>query len=236
MSDAARGRGHVALRDVRRRWGTGERGTVALDGVTLEIETGTHVALQGPSGSGKSTLLNVIGGLDRRFTGEVDVGGVSLRGLGDRAMSRFRNRTVGFVFQSFHLLPHLSLLDNVLVPTAFGAGRGDAAERARTLLDRVGLAARVDARPNELSGGQQQRVAIARALMNDAAVLLCDEPTGSLDAEAGARVLDLLEEVAADRGATLIVVTHEPDVAARAQRRITLRDGRVVDDEAEGAA
>ncbi len=220
----------VRLDGVSRAWCRGPQAIHALRDISLTIEGGEFVSISGPSGSGKSTLLNVLGALDRGYTGSVRIADVEPRALRDRALSAFRSRTVGFVFQSFHLLPHLTVLENVLVPTTF-AGTEGAEERARALLARVGLDARLDARPGELSGGQQQRVAIARALVNRPKLVLCDEPTGSLDEATGRDILALLRQVNDEDAATLIIVTHEPHIANAARRRIVLRDGNIAEDE-----
>ncbi len=211
--------------------------TRVLRGVTLRISEGEMVALTGASGSGKSTLLNIIGGLDRDFTGSVAVDGQELARLPDAALSAFRNRTVGFIFQQFHLLPHLPVLANVALPRWFDRrhDRIDFAAEAREALAQVGLAHKADARPNHLSGGEKQRVAIARALFNHPCLLLCDEPTGALDSENTARVFDLIADLNARRGLTVVVVTHEPDIAARCPRRVHLKDGVIADDSASPA-
>jgi putative ABC transport system ATP-binding protein len=204
-----------------------------LQGADLKVGPGELVAVVGPSGSGKSTLLNIIGGLDADFEGEAVVAGQRLRGLSDRALAAFRNRTVGFVFQSFNLLGPLSALENVTLPAYFG-GRQEpaAASRARALaaLERVGLAQKALRRPAELSGGERQRVAIARALFGAPRVILCDEPTGNLDAQTGAEVIDIFRRLVHDEGLTLIVVTHEDRVSRTAGRVLRLREGRLVEE------
>ena len=207
-----------------------------LRGVSLDIQAGEFVALMGTSGSGKSTLLNVIGALDQDYEGEVRVDQRVLRGLDDTTLSRFRNATVSFVFQQFHLLPHLPVLDNVLVPSWFAPTSDASAQRARamTLLERVGLEAMAAKRPGHLSGGEKQRVAIARALFNRPKVLLADEPTGALDTASGQRVMALFGELNREEGVTIVVVTHDPEVAARCERVIRIRDGVVVSDGGEG--
>lgn len=202
--------------------------TRALDGIHLEIFRGEFVAICGPSGSGKSTLLHLIGALDSPDSGELWVAGEDLtRNHGDFA--RFRARTVGFIFQLHNLIPSLTALENILIPTLeLNHARRDAYARARELLERVGLADRAHRRPPELSGGERQRVAVARALVNNPQLILADEPTGSLDSKTEKHVLDLLKELQAERGVTLILVTHDPRVAQRADRVIELLDGHVI--------
>lgn len=215
----------------------GERGarTRALDAVSFELEDGEYVAIVGTSGSGKTTLLNVIGGLDRAFTGEVLLDGVSLGAMSDAALSRLRNARFGFVFQHFHLLDHLSCLENVVLPQSFATGgaRVDmqaARDRARDLLVRLGLAEKVDALPGALSGGQKQRVAIARALLHQPRLLLCDEPTGSLDRKTGEQIMEVFESLNREEGISVIIVTHEAHIAARARRTLVLEDGALIED------
>jgi putative ABC transport system ATP-binding protein len=208
-------------------YGDGPARRAALDAVTLTVQPGEFLAVLGPSGSGKSTLLGVVGGLDRDYQGTVEVFGEDLRKLGDAALSRLRGERVGFVFQAFHLLPHLSVLDNVLAPALFAAGAGDLRPRALELLARLGLEGRADDTPARLSGGQRQRVAIARALLRKPALLLCDEPTGNLDAETGARAIALFREIFAEGGLTVVAVTHEERLAEAATRTVRLRDGKL---------
>jgi len=199
----------------------------ALDGIDLSIARGEFVAIMGPSGSGKSTLLNVLGALDRPEQGSYHLDAQDVSSLDDDAASDLRNRRIGFVFQSFHLLPRLSVLENVLLPQRYAAlADTEAPARARQLLERMGLAQRMHHLPGELSGGQLQRAAIARALLNQPALLLADEPTGNLDSKSARDVLTLFGELNA-AGQTLVMVTHDPDIAAIAQRTIHLRDGKV---------
>lgn len=197
-----------------------------LRDVSFEVSRGQSVAVVGPSGSGKSTLLHVIGTLDRPSSGRVEFNGRDPYALTGKELARFRNQGIGFVFQDHHLLPQFSVLENVLLPTlAFRDERRDAAERARELIERVGLGHRTDHRPAALSGGERQRVAVARALVNRPALLLCDEPTGSLDRARADEVGDLLFEIHAQEETILIGVTHSPEIAARFERRLELREG-----------
>jgi putative ABC transport system ATP-binding protein len=200
----------------------------ALNHISLSVERGEFLAVQGPSGSGKSTLLHILGCLDKPTNGFYRLSGQDVGALFDRELSRLRARQIGFVFQSFNLLPATTAVENVEVPMIYGRSRVDRS-RALALLDRVGLKDRAKHFGSELSGGQQQRVAIARALVNDPALILADEPTGNLDSAAGADVLDLLEELNAE-GRTLLVVTHDVDVARRARRQIDLKDGAIQSD------
>ncbi|MEV6691786.1 ABC transporter ATP-binding protein [Micromonospora sp. NPDC051196] len=206
----------------------------ALRGVSLTVAAGDYVALIGPSGSGKSTLMHLLGGLDRPTGGRLVIGGREVGALSAPELARLRNETIGFVFQAFHLLPRTTAVDNVALPLVYrGVGARQRRERAAAMLGRVGLGHRLDHRPNQLSGGEQQRVAIARALVTDPTVLLADEPTGNLDSTTGAAVLELLERLNAESGVALVMVTHDAEVAARARRRITMRDGIVVADSAQ---
>ncbi len=210
-----------------KQYGDGAARRRVLDGVDLSVGPGELVAILGPSGSGKSTLLGIVGGLDRGFAGEVSLFGNDLRRLGDKELSRLRARRIGFVFQAFHLLPHLSVLDNVLAPALFDPDAGDLTKRAMEVLDRLGLAGREKDTPVELSGGQRQRVAIARALLRKPELLLCDEPTGNLDAETGDKTIALFRELFAEGGLTIVAVTHEERLAKVATRTVRLRDGKV---------
>ncbi|MFP9191466.1 ABC transporter ATP-binding protein [Natronosalvus vescus] len=216
----------LAMTDVRKTYHVGEP-VHALDGVSLSIPRGSYTAIMGPSGSGKSTLMNLIGCLDTPTEGTVVIDGQDVAQLSERERTRLRGTTVGFVFQTFNLMPRLDALENVALPQLFrGASRSERHDRAEDLLERVGLGDRVDHLPNELSGGQRQRVALARALVNDPAIVLADEPSGNLDTETEAEVLDLFEAFH-DAGTTLIVVTHERHVAERADRIVHLLDGRI---------
>ena len=211
-----------------RRYKMGDGFVDALRGVDLAIAHGESVALVGPSGSGKSTVLNLIGGLDRPTSGEVWINTTELSASDERALTRHRRQHVGFVFQSFNLLPRLTAEENVALPLMFsGIPERERLTRARGLLERVGLGPRLDHRPTQLSGGEQQRVAIARTLVGQPALLLADEPTGNLDTNTGAELMSLLKELNQEHGLTLLVVTHDPEVAAFADRVVKLRDGRV---------
>ena len=208
----------------------------ALKGIDLRIEGGEYVSIVGASGSGKSTLMHVIGCLDRPTAGRYQLEGVDVAELSDARRTGLRGRRIGFVFQSFHLLPRLTALDNVILPLTYRPGSTrDRRRRAVAALEAVGLCDRMDHRPTELSGGQQQRVAIARALVTEPALLLADEPTGNLDSRTGEDIMALLERLQSERGTALVVITHERDIAGRAANTIELRDGRVVDQDAEGS-
>jgi len=201
----------------------------ALDGISFAIERGDYVAIVGESGSGKTSLMHVLGGLDRPSSGVALVDGIDVARASRRALKQLRAERIGFVFQGFNLIPSLDALENVMLPAHYaGAPLAAARERARTLLDELGLGERLHHRPQQLSGGQQQRVAIARALVNAPALVLADEPTGELDARTGATILDLFDRVHRERGQTLVVVTHSEAVWSRAQRVIRLADGRIV--------
>ncbi|MCU4718432.1 ABC transporter ATP-binding protein [Halapricum hydrolyticum] len=199
----------------------------ALDGVSLEVPRGSYTAVMGPSGSGKSTLMNLIGCLDTPTEGEIFLDGQDVTRVSDRERTRIRGEDVGFVFQTFNLMPRLTARENVALPMVFrGIGRAERRERAAEVLDSVGLGDRLEHRPNELSGGQRQRVAIARALVNDPALLLADEPTGNLDTETGEQIMDLFEELY-ERGNTILMVTHERSIAEHAERIVHLLDGEI---------
>jgi putative ABC transport system ATP-binding protein len=216
----------IRLRGVTKRYRKGGEMVHALDGIDLDLAGKAMVAVVGPSGSGKSSLLHVIGAMDRPTSGEVLVAGQSLSALPENALTRFRRQTVGFVFQSFNLIPNLTALENVMLPMEFnGVAAGARRERARGLLERVELAARLSHRPRELSGGEQQRVAIARALANDPPVILADEPTGNLDSKTGQLIYELLRAIAQQR--TVLVVTHAEVLAQMADHVIHIKDGRV---------
>jgi putative ABC transport system ATP-binding protein len=220
----------VAVEGVTREYRLEGVTVPALRGVSLTIEPGDFVAIVGPSGSGKSTLMHLLGGLDRPTTGRLLLGGRDVSTLSAADLAGLRNRVIGFVFQSFHLLARTSARDNVGLPLIYrGTRRAERRRLAAEALARVGLAHRMEHRPNQLSGGEQQRVAIARALVTEPSVLLADEPTGNLDSASGESVLRLLEELNAERGVALAVVTHDPAVAARARRQVRMRDGLIVE-------
>ncbi len=221
----------VSVREAWRVYRLGKTEVPALRGVSLELDAGESLAIMGPSGSGKSTLMNLIGCMDRPTQGDVLVAGQSLVEARDRQLAALRGATIGFVFQSFNLIPRINALANVMLPMRFGARvpKGQHAKRARELLERVGLGARLTHMPNELSGGERQRVSIARALANDPPLLLADEPTGNLDSATGGEILDLFERLHRE-GRTVVVVSHDPDVAGRMARRIQMVDGRIQGD------
>jgi putative ABC transport system ATP-binding protein len=227
----------VRTRELTKTYGSGETIVRALDGVSIEIARGEMLAIMGPSGSGKSTLLHLLGALETPSSGEIALAGRRYEGLGDGELTALRRETIGFVFQFFNLLPTLTAEENVMLP-ALIAGRGDDAMRARAaeLLGRVGLSARADHLPSELSGGEQQRVSIARALLMRPELVLADEPTGNLDSHSSAEVLELLSELNRDEGHTIVMVTHDPGVAAIAGRVLFLRDGRVAGEIEGGSA
>ena len=216
----------IRVRDVVMRLPSGGRSLTILDGITLDVATGEVCAITGPSGSGKSTLLGLVAGLDRPSSGSIVVAGVEITGLGEDALARFRRETLGYVFQSYHLIPTLTAVENVAVPLEI-AGAPNALGRARALLDDVGLSDRAHHYPVQLSGGEQQRAALARAVALDPGLLLADEPTGNLDSATGARIIELLLALKRRRGATLVLVTHDEALARHADRVVTLRDGRV---------
>ena len=219
----------IAGRDLSRTYSLDGVSVEALCGVTVDIAPADYVSIVGRSGSGKSTLMHLLGGLDRPTSGRLLIGGRDVAGMSAPEMARLRNTTIGFVFQSFHLLARTSAVENVALPLVYrGVRAAQRRRRAAAMLERVGLSHRLDHRPNQLSGGEQQRVAIARALVTDPAVLLADEPTGNLDSASGQAVLALLEEFNAEHGVALVVVTHDPDVAHRARREITMSDGHIV--------
>ncbi len=201
-----------------------------LSGVSLEVPAGQFLAVAGPSGSGKSTLLGLIAGLDRPTSGSITVAGVEITELGEDELARFRRDTIGYVFQAYHLIPTLTAVENVAVPLELG-GEADALARARALLDDVGLGTRAHHYPAQLSGGEQQRVAVARAVCRRPRVLLADEPTGNLDSATGKQIIELLVALNRALQSTLVLVTHDPALAAYADRIVTLRDGLIVSDE-----
>jgi putative ABC transport system ATP-binding protein len=220
----------LETRDLRRRYRRGDTEVTALDGISLTLEAGTFVAVVGPSGCGKSTLLHLCGAMDRPSAGEVRLDGRSLAALDDDALTRMRRERIGFVFQFFNLLPTLTVAENIGLPLLL-AGREPSASMARAgeWAERVGISHRLDHAPSQLSGGEAQRAAIARAVVHEPALLLADEPTGNLDSENGQRILDLLEDVSRRSGAALLLATHDAAVAAAADRKVAMRDGRIVD-------
>jgi len=218
----------LAARDLAKTYRIGRRTVEVLRGISFEVNPMDFIALRGASGSGKSTLLHLLGGLDVPDSGSIEFNGERMSGWGPARLAAFRNLRVGFVFQAYHLLPELDALENVCLPAR--VARRPAAEsvaRGRALLARVGLSERLDHRPAELSGGEQQRVAIARALINQPRLVLADEPTGNLDSQTGGGIMDLLCSIQREEGMTLVMVTHDPQVAARAPRVLELVDGRV---------
>jgi putative ABC transport system ATP-binding protein len=225
----------IEITDLVKVYDMGATQVRALDGVSLNVERGEYIAIMGPSGSGKSTLMNLIGCLDTPTSGGYRLNGQLVNELDDNALAHIRNKEIGFVFQTFNLLPRTSALENVEVPLIYaGVSRHDRHLRARTTLETVGLADRAHHQPSELSGGQRQRVAIARALVNSPSLLLADEPTGNLDSRTGAEIMQLFDELNA-RGNTIVLVTHEEDIAAHAHRFVRLRDGQVLEDRRRGA-
>ena len=213
---------------LQRRYQMGKTTVQALDGVDLEVQRGTFVALIGPSGSGKSTLLNLIGGLDRPSKGELWVDGMELGRTSDKKLVAFRRDRVGFIFQSFNLLPTNQAWENVSLPLMLaGRSKSERYTRAKALLEQIGLGDRIDHRPSELSGGQQQRVAIARALANNPVLILADEPTGNLDSRTGREVLETMQNLVRNEGVTLLMVTHDLNAASYADRIVHLRDGKI---------
>ena len=227
----------IRIRDLAREYQMGEERILALQSVTLDIRRNEYVAIMGPSGSGKSTMMNLLGCLDTPTGGEYWLNGQEVSRLSDDELAHVRNREIGFVFQTFNLLPRATALHNVELPLVYAGARGrERRERAAAALARVGLEHRMEHRPNELSGGQRQRVAIARALVNNPSILLADEPTGNLDSVTSEEIMRVFGDLHA-AGQTVIMVTHEPDIAAHAERVVVLRDGRVESDRlAQGAA
>jgi putative ABC transport system ATP-binding protein len=220
----------IAARGLGKFYQLGEQPLRALSDVSFDVQPGEFVAIMGPSGSGKSTLMNLIGALDTPSSGTLAIDGAHVGTLGADQLAELRNRTIGFVFQQFNLLRRTSALENVQLPLLYARARvADPAAAARTALELVGLGNRLQHRPSQLSGGQQQRVAIARALVNRPRLILADEPTGALDSQTSAEIMQLLARLNAD-GLTVVLVTHEPDVAAYAQRLLRMRDGRLVED------
>ena len=221
----------IEIRELRKIYQMGDQEVRALDGIDLDVEAGEYLAIMGPSGSGKSTLMNLIGCLDTPTSGHYVLNGQAVEGLDDSELAHIRNREIGFVFQTFNLLPRASALDNVELPLIYARmSSGKRRQQAREALEKVGLGDRVKHQPNELSGGQRQRVAVARALVNRPSILLADEPTGNLDSRTSNEIMALFNELN-QAGNTIVLVTHEEDIADNASRTVRLLDGRVVMDE-----
>ena len=225
----------ITLEGITKIYLAGEVEVVALKGISLHIPEGEFVAIMGPSGSGKSTLMNLIGCLDQPSSGRYILDGYDVSALTDDQLAWIRNRKIGFVFQSYNLIPRASAVHNVEMPLIYAGDNQQRRERAMAALESVGLLQRASHLPNELSGGQQQRVAVARALVTDPAILLADEPTGNLDSESSLEIMKLLRELN-QQGRTIVLITHEPDIAAFAQRVVRLRDGVIVSDERQAVA
>ena len=230
----------IRIRGMHKSYSTGKVVTEVLRGVDLDIEDGEFISVIGPSGSGKSTLLHAVGGLDSDYKGSIEVDGKDLAKLSDAELSGYRNETVGFVFQSFYLLPHLTCMENIALPAVFKRGgeldEAAANARAKAVLEQVDLAEKADSLPTMLSGGQRQRIAIARALFNKPKVMLCDEPTGNLDSKTGSAVIELFRTLNERDGITVIIVTHDPRIAASTPRKILVADGALTEVDDAGDA
>lgn len=220
----------IKIRQITRDFPLGQETVKVLKGIDLDIERGEYVALMGPSGSGKSTLMNILGCLDTPTSGLYELNGINVSTMSDDELAEIRNKEIGFVFQTFNLLPRTTALDNVALPMIYaGASKAERTKRAEEVLTSVGLADRMDHRPNQLSGGQRQRVAVGRALVNKPSIILADEPTGNLDSKTSEEIMNLIDNIH-KAGNTVILVTHEEDIALRAKRIIRLRDGMVETD------
>ena len=220
----------MRVSNIKRHFQMGEQKVEALKGITFDVQKGEFISIMGPSGSGKTTLMNIIGCLDTPSSGDYYLNGELVSDLDETYLAKIRNKDIGFVFQSFHLLPRNSALDNVLLPLKYaGMNSNEAVERAKLVINRVGLGDRMDHSPAELSGGQQQRVAIARAIVNKPAILFADEPTGNLDSKTGDEVMDLFKELN-EQGQTIILITHEDDIAQQSKRIINIKDGLIESD------
>lgn len=222
----------IQVMNVRKDIKLGERVLHIIKGINFDVPRGQMLAIVGPSGSGKSTVMGLLGGLDSPTDGQVLIDGIDISAMNETDLTKIRNEKIGFVFQFFHLVPTLTAIDNVALPIRFAAKRNYApVPRAIEVLEMLGLGDRLKHRPSQLSGGQQQRVAIARALANDPPILLCDEPTGNLDTKTGQVIMDTLKRIQQELNTTVIIVTHDPDIARQTERVITLVDGQIVDDQ-----